>query len=49
MPRRNVAGFVYVTALHEREGELMATLLCPRPGPLPGTALLASRFRMFLE
>jgi len=46
---RNVAGFVYVTALHEREGELMATLLCPRPGPLPGTALLASRFRMFLE
>ena len=46
----NVAGFVYVSDVVERDGETHLVLLCPRMGPLPGNnILLASTFRTFLD
>jgi len=46
----NVAGFVYVQDVVVQDGTPQGlTLLCPRPGPLPGKVLLAGRYKRFLD
>lgn len=43
----SVAGFVYVQDVDLAKGSM--SVLAPRPGPLPGSLLLAGNFKVYLD
>ncbi|CAG9463671.1 unnamed protein product [Pedinophyceae sp. YPF-701] len=46
IPRSNVAGFVHLQRIEQRDGQTHVQYLAPRPGLLPGEFLLAGHFQV---